>query len=100
MDPARLSIIVMYTASALLPLWGLRGLYVTATREAKIYAAASAAEDPDTPTIDQFDTLVVLMHKATKRRPRDTLKDMLVIGAGLCLGAGASIWSLFLPTMN
>lgn len=95
---AKVVIVIMYIGSAALPVWGLVGLYRTAVRDAETYAKAPVTGDGSAPTYGQFNVLVSFLHTATKNRPRAALLDFMVIGLGVGLGAGASIWALLATT--
>lgn len=88
-------LVILYLASALLPLAGLGLLY----RQAK---ADAATLQHITPRADgrgsrnESDAIVGPLARQLRGRPKAVLVDFSLIGVGVIAGAVASIWSLFL----
>jgi hypothetical protein len=87
-------VVVLFAASALLPLCGLFGLYRDARRVVLELSAGQDTKNPDTGKWQVTDFMKV-MTSEVKNRPANILFDFVLIGGGVVCGAVASIWSLF-----
>lgn len=87
-------IVGMYVLAAVLPTWGLLGVVREYSPRA-VRAADAAAKERDT---DDFEEWAANWGNEVIETARASAwRDLVLIGLGLALGAGASIWSLFLP---
>ncbi|WP_431785362.1 hypothetical protein [Microbacterium maritypicum] len=87
-------VIVLYSASALLPLAGLFGLYRTA-RERLV--RLSRGKDPKTFSRDDWmeNDFRDVLSEGIIHGPERILSDFVLIGGGVVCGAVAGIWTLF-----
>ncbi len=82
-------IVVLYLASAVLPIWGLVSLYFAAKR------AAVSGPALETIRVGDITDLLKGASRSIADRPKRVLRDLCLIGGGLVLGTTASIISLF-----
>jgi hypothetical protein len=87
---------LMYIASAVLPVAGIARLYRGAARDAEVMNGAVSTNTGDTVTVDEHNKGLPILVRSIRERPSQVRLDLLLIGAGVALGAAASIWSLFL----
>lgn len=87
-------VVVLITASALLPLSGLFGLYRSARERVDRLSAGQVSSNPDTQKWP-VTTFINELAEDVKYQPRRVLWDFALIGGGVICGAVAGIWSLF-----
>lgn len=88
------AVVVLYSASVLLPLAGLWGLY-RASKERLVRLARGKA--PKTVARDDwvFNDYLDVLSEDIINGPSRIRGDFLLIGGGVVCGAAAGIWSLF-----
>jgi hypothetical protein len=94
----QLTLSAMFLVSAVLPIIGLFGLFLPAHNAAKLYKNGIPKPDPNF-VDEEFDASMdrILRNVAESERS-GTLKNLLLVGAGITLATAASIWSLFPPS--
>jgi hypothetical protein len=89
------ALVLLFAASAILPITGLTRLYQAARIASKDRQAEVDGRGSTAPTFEDFDTFVESWSTALLTEDRRArLIDLLLIGGGLICGASASIWDV------
>lgn len=93
MTLAKAVILLLTIASAVLPLWGLFNLYRGARNALNTVSSGRPNAEPG-----EWFVVPGLTYglQSMKNRPRETLRDLFLIGSGILAGAVGNIWALFL----
>lgn len=89
------TIVILYIASALLPLAGLTLLFLRARQDSKTLAKIPMRDDGKT-SYEQVEVLVTLLREQTESRPKAVMRDFIFIGVGIGAATVASLLALTL----